>query len=103
MIHAIYRKGVFEPTTPVELPDECEVEFEPATVQTPANEPPLNDVYAILSERYRSGEQMLLSDTTNTGNERLLDEKSQVTTRNDDISSPLVACFQWLRRFLDTP
>ncbi len=50
------RKCVFEPTTPVELPDECEVEFEPAIVQTPANEPPLNDVYAILSERYRSGE-----------------------------------------------
>lgn len=56
MIHAIYRKGVFEPTTPVELPDECEVEFEPAIVQTPAPEPTLNDVYAILSEQYRSGE-----------------------------------------------
>ncbi len=56
MIHAIYRKGVFEPTTPVELPDECEVEFEPAIVQPPAPQPTLNDVYAILCERYRSGE-----------------------------------------------
>ncbi len=56
MIHAIYRKEVFEPTTSVELPDECEVEFEPKVVQTPAPEPMLSDVYAILSERYRSGE-----------------------------------------------
>ena len=56
MIHAIYRNGVFEPLTPVELPEECEVEFEPAIVQPPLSEPPLEDVYAILSERYRSGE-----------------------------------------------
>ena len=56
MIPAIYRKGVFEPITPVELPEECEVEFEPAIVRVPANGPTLDDVYAILSERYRSGE-----------------------------------------------
>ena len=57
MIHAIYRKGVFEPITPVELPEECEVEFEPALVQTAAQMPALDEVYAILSERYRSDEQ----------------------------------------------
>ena len=56
MIHASYRKGVFESTTPVDLPDECEIEFEPAIVQASVAEPTLNDVYAILSERYRSGE-----------------------------------------------
>ena len=57
MIHAIYRKGVFEPTTPVELPEECEVEFEPVLVQPSTQQPTLDDVYAILSERFRSGEQ----------------------------------------------
>jgi predicted DNA-binding antitoxin AbrB/MazE fold protein len=56
MIHAIYRKGVFEPITPVELPEDCEVEFEPSIVQAPTTKPTLDDVYAILSERYRSGE-----------------------------------------------
>ena len=54
MFHAIHRKRVFEPTTPVELPDECE--FESANVRTPASQPTLKVVYAILSERYRSGE-----------------------------------------------
>lgn len=61
MIHAIYRKGVFEPTTPVELPEECEVEFEPVLVQTATLKPTLDDVYAILSERFRSGEQDVMT------------------------------------------
>lgn len=28
-IHAVYENGVFRPTEPVDLPDPCEVEFEP--------------------------------------------------------------------------
>ena len=27
-IHAIYENGVFRPTDPIELPENCEVEFE---------------------------------------------------------------------------
>lgn len=29
LIHAVYERGVFRPTEPVELPDGCRVEFEP--------------------------------------------------------------------------
>ena len=34
-IHAIYEDGVFKPTAPVELPEACEVEFEPRIVEAP--------------------------------------------------------------------
>jgi predicted DNA-binding antitoxin AbrB/MazE fold protein len=55
-IHAIYEDGVFRPLQPVNLPNACEVEFEPRVVG--AHEPTagLDDIYAILSERYDSGE-----------------------------------------------
>lgn len=36
IIHAVYEKGVFRPTEPVDLPDGCEVTVEPK----PAAEPP---------------------------------------------------------------
>ncbi len=56
-IHAIYESGVFRPKQPVELPEGCEVEFEPRVVEngTPS-ERDLDEVYAILSRRYASGE-----------------------------------------------
>jgi predicted DNA-binding antitoxin AbrB/MazE fold protein len=55
-IHAIYENGVFRPMQPVSLPDPCEVEFEPRLVQADSRVPGLDEVYAILSERYSSGE-----------------------------------------------
>jgi predicted DNA-binding antitoxin AbrB/MazE fold protein len=56
-IHAIYRDGVFRPVGPVDLPDPCEVEFEPRPVAVEPRGDALDKVYAILSERYRSGER----------------------------------------------
>jgi len=53
VIHAIFEKGVFRPTQPVELPERCEVEFEPKVVAPPQNG---EGVYSILGERYESGE-----------------------------------------------
>ena len=53
-IHALYENGVFRPTEKADLPDPCEVEIEVRVVK--AAKPPLDDVYAILSERYNSGE-----------------------------------------------
>ncbi len=39
LIHAVYERGVFRPTDPVELPDGCCVEFEPQfTVEATAND-----------------------------------------------------------------
>ena len=56
-VHAVFEKGVFRPLESVELPERCEVEFEPRPI---AASPPANGsldaVYAVLSERYESGE-----------------------------------------------
>ncbi len=56
-VHAIFENGVFRPIGQVELPEHCEVEFEPRPVQAETIQPPaMDEVYAVLSERYRSGE-----------------------------------------------
>ena len=55
-IHAIYENGVFRPIGQVNLPDPCEVEFEPRLVRPEIARSELADVYAILAERYVSGE-----------------------------------------------
>ena len=56
-IHAVYEQGIFRPLEAVELPDQCEVEFEPRPIQHSAlSDDGLSAIYAILSERYASGE-----------------------------------------------
>jgi predicted DNA-binding antitoxin AbrB/MazE fold protein len=57
-IHAVYQSGVFRPLGAVELPESTEVEFEPRLV-TPTEDRAgnLDRIYAVLSERYQSGEQ----------------------------------------------
>lgn len=56
-IHAVYERGVFRPLETVELPECTEVEFEPRPVAQPENHGDgLDSIYAILSERYQSGE-----------------------------------------------
>ena len=56
MIHAIYENGVFRPVEPVDLPERCEVEVEVRRVKEGPQKPTLDDVYAILSKRFNSGE-----------------------------------------------
>jgi predicted DNA-binding antitoxin AbrB/MazE fold protein len=57
-VHAVFEKGVFRPLDAVELPERCEVEFEPRPIH-PVGESDenLSSIYAILSERYASGER----------------------------------------------
>jgi predicted DNA-binding antitoxin AbrB/MazE fold protein len=55
-IHAIYENGVFRPTDQVNLPDRTEVEVEIRQVKEPPGTTSRDDVYAILSKRYNSGE-----------------------------------------------
>jgi len=56
-IHAVYERGVFRPLETVELPERTEVEFEPRPVtKGDALNDDLDGIYAILGERYRSGE-----------------------------------------------
>ncbi len=55
-IHAIYENGVFRPTEAVEIPDKSEVEVEFRLIKEGPKTPSLDDVYAILGERFNSGE-----------------------------------------------
>jgi predicted DNA-binding antitoxin AbrB/MazE fold protein len=56
-IHAVYESGVFRPLETVELPERTEVEFEPRPVAQPENHNGcLDGLYAILGERYQSGQ-----------------------------------------------
>jgi predicted DNA-binding antitoxin AbrB/MazE fold protein len=58
-IHAIYENGVFRPIEPVNLPDhttvQIELRVEEVTKPAPMS-PGLAKVYAILGERFDSGE-----------------------------------------------
>jgi len=56
-VHAVYEDGVFRPTEKVQLPEHCEVEFEPRPVGQAAREPDMSSTYRVLSERYASGER----------------------------------------------
>lgn len=55
-VRAIYEKGVFRPLEAVSLPENCEVVFEPQVVKRPSDGGPFEGVYAVLAERYESGE-----------------------------------------------
>lgn len=55
-VHAIYENGVFRPTEPVELPDASYVVFEPKLVDAERVPPSVDDVYALLSRRFDSGQ-----------------------------------------------
>ncbi|MBS0207419.1 MAG: antitoxin family protein [Planctomycetes bacterium] len=55
-IHAIYENGVFKPTEPVELPEASHVVFEPKIVSPQGSSASIDDVYALLSRRFNSGQ-----------------------------------------------
>ena len=55
-IHAKFEDGVFKPVGPVELPDQCEVEFEPRVVVPSIVPGALNKIYEIMARRRNSGE-----------------------------------------------
>ena len=56
LVHAVFENGVFRPTEPVELPENCHVEFEPRLVTNESGPPSLDEVYAVLGRRFESGE-----------------------------------------------
>ena len=56
-IRAVVESGLFRPLDTVELPERPQVEFEPRpVVQMEHNNDSLEGIYAILGERYQSGE-----------------------------------------------
>jgi predicted DNA-binding antitoxin AbrB/MazE fold protein len=56
IINAICEDGVFRPTEAVEMPEKSEVEVEVRVVKDGPQRPSLDDVFAILGERFDSGE-----------------------------------------------
>jgi len=59
-IHAIFERGVFRPTEPVDLPENSEVEFE-IEVADAVDESSIEDVYSVLGNRYDSGQDDVAS------------------------------------------
>jgi predicted DNA-binding antitoxin AbrB/MazE fold protein len=55
-VRAVFENGVFRPIEPVSLPERCEVEVEVRQVKEEPKVPSLDDVYAILSKRFNSGD-----------------------------------------------
>ncbi len=56
-VRAVYENGVFRPTEPVALPEACTVEFEPRPIAEEKTMAGIMDaIYAVLAERYESGE-----------------------------------------------
>jgi predicted DNA-binding antitoxin AbrB/MazE fold protein len=56
IIQAIYENGVFRPKEPVDLPESSEVEVEVRSLVPSAEEKRLDAIYAILGDRFESGE-----------------------------------------------
>lgn len=52
-VHAVYEKGL---TEKVNLSDLCEVEVDVREIKATSKSPALEDIYAILSRRFNSGE-----------------------------------------------
>jgi predicted DNA-binding antitoxin AbrB/MazE fold protein len=61
-VHAVFESGVFRPLEKVELPEKTTVEFELRPVSSSDSQTSdLNGIYAVLSERYQSGEKDVAS------------------------------------------
>jgi predicted DNA-binding antitoxin AbrB/MazE fold protein len=58
-IQAIYEHGVFRPIDPVELPENCRVEFEPRLIGKTIAPAAMERIYEILSRSYETGESDL--------------------------------------------
>lgn len=59
-IHAVYENGMFRPLEPVELADQCEVEFEPKVV-LPAKRAAeaMKEAFRVLSRSFSTGQPEL--------------------------------------------
>ena len=55
-VKAVFETGIFRPTQPADLPENCCVEFDVRIVSPPDDETGLEEVYAILSKRFDSGD-----------------------------------------------
>jgi predicted DNA-binding antitoxin AbrB/MazE fold protein len=59
VVHAVFENGVFRPTVPVDLPEHCEVVFEPRRVEVVKHGDRLDRLHEILSRSYDTGDPRL--------------------------------------------
>ena len=64
-VHAKYSNGVFRPIKPVDLPEDCEVVFDPRIVNGTPDSDAMRAIYEHLSHSYEGGER----DTAERHNE----------------------------------
>jgi predicted DNA-binding antitoxin AbrB/MazE fold protein len=56
-VRAVFEDGVFRPSGKVDLPDRCEVEFEPKIVSPgPPHKESLAGIYEVLARSYETGD-----------------------------------------------
>ena len=55
-VQAVYENGVFRPTQAINLPEHCQVVVQIYPIQVTPEKPELDDIYALLSARFESGE-----------------------------------------------
>jgi predicted DNA-binding antitoxin AbrB/MazE fold protein len=59
-IHAVYENGIFRPTTPVDLPEGCEVTIEPRRSDEPvALSPHQKRIHELLGQSVDTGDPYL--------------------------------------------
>lgn len=56
-IRAVFENGVFRPKEKVDFPDRCDVEIEVPRISAEGKKPSLDEVYALLSQRFDSCER----------------------------------------------
>jgi len=56
VIHAIYQNGALHPTEALELPEKSEVEVVIRVIKAGPPVPSLDEIYALLSESFPTGE-----------------------------------------------
>jgi predicted DNA-binding antitoxin AbrB/MazE fold protein len=57
-VQAIYENGVFRPLQAVDLPERCQVEFEPRVLK-PISDEALDRIYELLSHSHDTGQKDL--------------------------------------------
>jgi len=59
-VRAVFENGVFRPAGKVDLPDRCEVEFEPKIVSpAPPGKESLARIYEVLARSYETGDPQI--------------------------------------------
>jgi predicted DNA-binding antitoxin AbrB/MazE fold protein len=81
-IHAVFENGVFRPTGPVDLPESCEVEFEPRTVN-PVTKPPGEEAAASPGRRLTWDEIFATKLTVHPGDPTTEPDVSEIS--GDDL------------------